>query len=285
MKRGLVIALTCGNDSLMFSQTSALRIMAGGLSGFDYPETDVDLVGDAFGKRSYARSISVCPRKLGIRFEVTDEALFADVRDKINRMMSPGRTLTLTTYFLGRRRTLEVIPYKAPEYVIENLSDRVQIVLSLTAPKPYFTEGILYRSSVPVSKPMLTFPLSFMRGAGAASGLAGVKNAAVIHNPGDTDCPVTLYLYTDGVVREPSVMLRDRKISFSGELAPGDRMRVDSTDGKCSITVNGSVVGSFDRRNRAFSLAPGENTVVLNAAYGAPYLRCYFEFEPRYFGM
>ena len=62
-------------------------------------------------------------------------------------------------------------------------------------------------------------------------------------------------------------------------------MKIESGDGRYSVTVNGSAVNMTDRRCRSFSLSPGDNTVVLNAAYGAPYLRCYFEFEPRYLGM
>lgn len=285
MNRGIVINLASGNDSLHFSPTSSLRIVAGGLVGFDYPEISVELASDASGKLSYERRSALCERRMSIRFELSDRSIFKEVRDCVNRMMLPGRVSSITTYFLGRRRMLEVIPLKAPEYIYESLSDTPEIVIHLTAPKPYFTEGIVYRSSVPTSRAVMTFPLSFIKGVGAVTSFAGVKNVAVIHNPGDTSCPVTLYLFAEDTVREPYVMLGDRKIRIDTELSAGDRVKIASTDGRYSVTVNGSSVSLYDRRNRAFSLSPGDNTVVLNAAYGAPNLRCYFEFEPRYLGM
>lgn len=285
MNRGLTVSLRCASDELFFSRTSPLRITAGGLSGFDYPETALSLEDSADGRRSYTKGVSVCPRQLSIRFEVTVPEDFHTVRDRVNRMMSPGRVLTLATLFLGRRRTIEVLASKAPEYIFETLSDTVQIVLSFTAPKPYFTEGVLYRSSVPTAKAVLTFPAGFIKGEGATFSFAGPKNAAVIHNPGDASCPITLYLYAEGTVREPYVMLGKKKIRLTGTLEAGDVLKIVSGDGNHSIAVNGTVRYDLDRKSRFFTLSPGENTAVLGASSGASNLRGAFVFMPRYYGM
>lgn len=285
MNRGLTVSLRSGGDELIFAASSPLRITAGGLRGFDYPETDVELTDGADGRVSYVRRAFVCARRMSIRFELADTCSFRSVRDRVNRMMTLGNVLTLSTYFLGRRRTAEVIPAKAPEYIFDSLSDPVQIILHLTAEEPYFTEGITLRTAVPASRAVMTFPLNFIKGVGAVTAFSGPKAAAVIHNPGDTDCPVTAYLYADGTVREPYIMLGDRKIRLAGELSAGDRVKIESGGGKHTITVNGAVRSDIDRNSRFFSLKPGDNTVVVNAAYGGSALRSYFEFMPRYFGI
>lgn len=285
MKRGITLCLRSDSDELCFSESSPLRIVAGGLTGFDYPETDLELVCDAGGKLSYLKSSMICARFLSIRFELTDGELFRSVRDRVNRMMEVGRSLTLTSCFLGRRRIASVVPCKAPEYIFDCLSTPVQIVLKLAAPEPFFKESIVYRTAVPTSRAVMSFPVSFIKGAGALTSLSTANNAAVIYNPGDTDCPVTAYLYAEGSVREPYIMLGDRKIRLTGELSEGDRVKIESGDGKHIITVNGAVRADLDRRSRFFSLAPGNNTIVVNASYGVASLRSYFEFEPRYLGI
>lgn len=285
MESGITVSLNRGTDTLFFSESSPFRIVAGGLRGFDYPETDVELACGTDGKRFYIKSTALCARRMSIRFEVAESTQSRYVRDLVSRMTLPGRAVTLSTCFLGRKRTATVIPADAPEYIFDSFGTPMQIVLHFIAEKPYFTEGKTLRVTAPVARAAMTFPVSFPKGGGVLVSFTDDINSAVIRNPGDTDCPVKAYIYAEGTVSQPYIMLGEKKIRLTGNLTSGDVLKIESGDDMHKITVNGAVRSDLDRNSRFFSLEPGDNKVTLGAASGASSLRSYFEYEPRYFGI
>lgn len=284
MKETITISLSALPDELIFSQSSPLRLLADTLSGFDFPKMNVECAPDNGGRSTYMKKCELTSRVITLGFEVTDMRLWREVRDKISRMMTLGRVITLRTVFLGRSRRCELLPYREPEYSFESFSDRAKVKLSFVGRSNYFTEDVTYKGSIPHGRAACTFPLTVLK-SGALMSLSGPKNAAQIYNPGDTDCPIKFELYADGSVTDPSVMLGERKITLHCVMSAGDSLTVKSGCSWHLVTPYGGTYTGVDRTSRFFSLPPGTSTVVLNAAKGAGMLRGSFEFEPRYLGM
>lgn len=284
MDHGFTLSLSALPDELIFSESSPLRLLAGTLSGFDSPSVVTELVAENGGRSTYMKKCTLDSRVLSFAFELCDMSLERETRDKIARMTALGRAMTLRTVFLGRSRKCEVVPYKAPEYCFESLCDRMTVRLSFVALTNYFTEDAVYTGPIPRSRAVGTLPLTVMP-SGALLSLSGARNAAQIYNPGECDCPITVELYANGSVTDPSLMLGERKITLRGTLEAGDTVTVKSGCSWHRVSTACSGYEGIDRSSRFFSLPSGTSTLVLNAASGVGKLRGSYEFEPRYLGM
>ena len=279
--RELRIIIKNGTYELRFARHSPLRILSDGLCGFDFPGVNVKFLQDAAGHGSYTESRMLCHRDMSIHFEVTDESQYKAVRDRVISMMDPANELTVTGYYMGRHRTVKAYPSGVPEFYP---NDR-RIKIYFSAAKPYFTEGKVVRADVPRVRPVLSFPLSMMKNAGTVCSFAEDRTKVKVMNPGDTSCPVTVYINAMGDVSRPYLILDGRKIKYLGDLHTGEMLRIRTGDEQRGITVNNIVSYDFDRSSRFFSLAPGENDIMIYADRGSENMTVYFEFEPRYLGI
>lgn len=284
MKRKITVCLSDGTDELIFSESSPLRLLANGVSGLDSPPLDVECAAESGGRASYTRRLSLGVRTVKLSFEISELCELRPTRDKISRMMTLGHKMTLSVWYLGRCRTTQVFPYREAAYFAESMSATVCVTLTLVGAQPYFTEGIIYKSPVPHGRSISSFPLTLMP-TGAALSLAGTKISANIHNPGDTDCPITVTLFADGDVVNPYVMLGDRKITLLCEMSETDRVKLTTGCGRHELSANGAKLSGASRKSRFFALPPGTSTLLINAESGATRLRACYEFEPRYLGI
>ena len=279
--RELRVILRSGDRELYFSRYSPMRILSDGLCGFDFPEVQVKLMQDAAGNISYSEKRMLCHRDMSILFEVTDDEMYSEVRDRVIGMMDPVTAVTVTGYYMGRHRTVEAYPSKAPEFY----PDKRQIRLYMAAPQPYFAEGSKVKSSAPLVQSMISFPATIVKNAGITCSLAGDRTKVKVNNPGDTSCPVTICLRAFGDVTCPYVILDGKKIKYLGEMQAGDVLRIRTGDGEREIMINNIISYAFDRASRFFSLAPGENEIMIYADSGNRNLMATFELEPRYLGI
>lgn len=281
--KNLRIFMSGSTGELKLASYSGIRLLKTGLFGFDFPDVSVSSRSDASGSRSYVEKRAITARNMEIGFDVWDDGLYRELKDKLVRMMNPRCDLELTTRYGSRHRRIEAHPSGAPEFYDKGAFHRVK--LRLTSPEPYFTDGVLHSVSFPSTAPVMTFPLTSLKSVGAVCSVLGESTSGILRNPGDAACPVRVRVTAKGEVVCPTVALGDKHIKYLGTLHDGDVLEIHSGEGTRMITVNSVVDFNYDRGSRFFNLEVGDNELVIYAERGSQYLQSTFEFEPRYLGI
>lgn len=279
------IRLDGAGDSLTLSPYSLCRILDGGLVGFDYPKTEVRSEDTASRGGSVITRRIFSSRELELTFEVTDKSAFADVRDRISRIMSPKGDVEITTYLYGRRRFIKATPAMPPEFNVKNFHEKPTVRLKLVCTEPFFTEGSARRLSLPTAKGMFTFPLNLMDGAGGVMSFSDSGFRHRVYNSGDVACGFRVTVKAAyGKVTQPMIMLNGQRLQLLETMSIGDELVFDTRVGEKKITLNGTLKYSFSKNSRFFSLEPGENMITVQSTGDSANLIAEIAFTPLYLG-
>ena len=285
MDRDYRITLSSGERHLYLSPYSSCRVLQNGLSGFEFPQLDVEFAASV-GDGGVELRRRIAPRILRISFEVTDSAQKVEVSDTVRAIMNPHSDVKVAVYLNGRHRSIETVPYRAPEFSEGALGDPLQITLTLSGADPYFTDGIARCVTFPVVTPILSFPMNLMSGAGTVCSFADSVISGNVRNVGDADCGARISVTAArGSIRDPSVNCRGQYVKYSGTLAEGDSLSICTVPGACGVLLNGITTYSFSRASRFFTLAPGDNFLRLIATDGAANADISIEYTPLYLGV
>lgn len=278
------ITLASGMRELSLSPYSVCRVLTEGLSGFDFPQIDVEYSSTS-GEGGALLRRRIDARILRIAFEVADAAQNVSIGDTVRAIMNPHADITVRTYLNGRHRSIRAVPYRAAEFSESSFGDPLKITLTLICPEPYFTDGVSRRISFPVTTPILSFPLNLMSGAGTVCSFAASAVMGNVRNIGDAECGVHISVTAArGSIREPSMSCGGRYVKYTGTLAAGDRLSICTLPGSCALQLNGITTYSFDRASRFFTLSPGDNFLRLIAADGGGNADISVEYTPLYLG-
>lgn len=125
---------------------------------------------------------------------------------------------------------------------------------------------IVFRENVP----LLTFPLSFYRGAGTTTGLMITGDQRFLINDGAIPTGIVATIYArGGAVKNPSVGLSPTVfVRVLVEMQRGDVLTISTVPGEKYILLNGDKYMRFDRQSTFFQAERGVSEVFVNAEDG-----------------
>ncbi len=287
MEKSYKIIFTSGERTLEISPDSPCRLVASGLIGFDSAGMDVTIKSYASKNGGYVETRRFTERELGLVFDiVADSDETEKIRRKIITMMNPALDCEIDIEIYGVHRKIDVIPCGEAAFARETMHDRIEVSLEFVAPSAFFMAAesveVLFRDPAP----LLTFPMSFMEGAGTVSGIFRTTSSASLTNEGDADCGIVMEITADGgSIVCPGIACGENFVKCPLTLADGDTLVIDTRDRRKNIYLNGERYFSFDRQSIFFSLPVGENTVSVTCDEGEEYIMARIAYVPLYFGI
>ncbi len=258
------IEIVSGENVLTFSPSSPLRILAGGMVGFDGGETHLSFEGNAGGMGASLMGCCFPEREMKIRFEIDavsseDEA---EWMRWVQKAASPGEACVIRSERFGRWCQIEAFVTKV-SFERDKVFERMEGEVCFSAPIPFF-EAI-----------------------DAVTGMISVGNlGSDVYNSGDVSCGVRVVIRAvGGTVVAPSVKLEERVIRITESLSDGDELVIDTRFGRKGVWINGVESFNFDGKSSFFSLTVGENRVSADADEGKEFMAVSYELKPLYFGI
>ena len=279
------ITLTGPRGSVLIAPDAPLRLVEGGLEGFDCPEPDVKIRAWATQPGGYAEKRRFAERELALTFAVGPED--ADgARRRIGSLMNPEETLTIDAEIGDIRRRIDVIPAEKPLFVRPTFHHPMEVTLRFVAPTVFFYEPEARHTAFRDGVGMLAFPFTSMAGAGTVTGLWRVKGAATVENPGDAPCGVIVRVRAEGGdVVAPRVSVGTQRIRCPVTLSAGEELVISTMPRAKTIEIDGVRSLRFDRDSVFFALPAGESVVSTAADAGEEYMAAEISFTPLYYGI
>ncbi len=279
------IIYTCGGKSFEISPDSPVRLMAGGLSGFDATGFDVKITPYASADGGYAGVRRFAEREMSITAEI-DREYGDELRREIVSMLDPHTEGELDVELFGVHRRISVIPCGTPEFVRPTLQDCVVMTLNFVAPAVFFSNISKKRAEFYCAMPLLTFPMNFTAESGITTGLYGKTDHVTLANTGDTECGIIATIVAHGGrVVNPGIHLGERFVETKLTLADGDVLVIDTRRGMKNIYLNGKRCFTFGRDSTFFTLPSGESVVNITADSGGEYIDAEIEYTPLFYGV
>ena len=272
--------------SLLISPGSGahLRLLEEGLDGFGATELFVDTEPYADGAGGHPVARRFGERYMGITAEICGAE--GEVRRRICAVMNPLHTLEMEVTLDGVTRCIDVIPCGKPEFRQANFFTPTEVYLPFLAPDPFYRDAGAAEVQFHQSLPLLTFPMTFRKGAGLAAGYYRTTDTAKVVNPGDTACGFDAWLTASGgTVENPVLRMGDAFIRLQTVLRDGQEAHIDTRPRRRNLWIDGERQFTFHRDSDFFLLEVGENTVSIGADSGAEYLSARLAFTPLYYGI
>ena len=278
------IIISSGDKSLTVSPDAPLRLLEGGLSGFDSTDFDVTTGSYANDHGGYVRRRRFAEREIEIRFEITeDDSLW---RRRILALVNPGQDCVISVRLRGIGRQIGAVPTDRVTFDQENFYDLTVVTLRFIAPDPFLTAEESQTFSFTRQVPLLTFPMNFYPRGSLAAGYTIHRDSGVARNEGDAACGVIVTVRArGGTVVNPRISCGDAFIRAVVNLNPGDEMVIDTRKRKKGIRINGENRLVFDWKSTFFSLEAGDNALSIDADSGKEYMAVRYEYVPLYFGI
>lgn len=276
------ITIDCGADRLVIGPTEPLKLLAGGLVGFDSTGFDVasspyaDDHGGTLIRRRFAE------RELSLRFELTENASLW--RRRILSLISPQTDCVLHTEFDGQKRCIAAIPCGRVTVEQAGLFDLPAMTLRFLAPDPFWMaeESRVITFSEQVK--LLTFPMNFYPKQSMTPGYVIRASHTNAVNEGNAPCGVTVVIQANGgTVVNPVIRCGSQFVRVLASLNAGEEAVIETRKRRKSLMINGKASYAFDRRSSFFSLSVGQNALSMEAAEGAEYMTVRLEYVPLYF--
>ncbi|MBP3379154.1 MAG: phage tail family protein [Clostridia bacterium] len=279
------IIYSCGGKSFEISPDSPVKLLAGGLSGFDSTGFEVKITPYASLFGGYASTRRLAERELSITAEI-DRLCSNGLRREIMSMLDPQKEGELDVTLFGVHRKISVIPCGTPTFERATLGDHVIMTLHFIAPAVFFSDISKKRAEYYCAMPLLTFPMNFTAEGGVTTGLYGKTDHATLDNSGDTECGIAAIIVANGgQVVSPTVSLGEKFIRCPFILEDGDVLAIDTRPAMKNIYLNGERCFIFDRNSTFFTLPSGESVVNITAESGGEYIDARVEYAPLYFGV
>ena len=278
------IDISCGDDMLTIAPDSPLRLLAGGLYGFDSTDFDVETGSYADDNGGYIRRRRFAEREISIKFEITENDRMW--RRQIVSLVNPRKDCMLSVEMDGIRRRISAVPVGRVTFEQESFFDITAAVLRFIAPDPFLMAEKAQVIEFAEKVPLVTFPMNFYPNGSLTAGYTIHTDSGMAVNGGDAPCGVIVTIRAQGgAVVNPCVSCGDRFVRTSVTLSDGDELVIDTRKRKKGIYVNGENRLIFDWKSTFFSLEVGENEVKIDADSGKEYMAVRCEYVPLYFGL
>ncbi len=259
------IVISSGENEVVLSPVAPLRLLEGGLEGFDSTGFDVAVTPYMDGNGGTVTRRRFAERRMKVRFEIGDNSAAADSmwRQKILTLMNPMRDCTVEVKGGDSVRRITAVPVEKVAFERKTLTDHTVVTLCFAAPEPFFRAA----------------------SAVVTESAAGERGFTVT-NPGDVPCGAVFTICAKGgAVEKPCISLGDAAVSVPLTLNDGDILEIDTRTGRKGVRINGEETLSFDWRSSFFSLEVGENMISADADNGKEYMAVFCEVVPLYFGI
>lgn len=259
------IVISSGENEVFLSPVAPLRLLAGGLEGFDSTGFDVAVTPYIDGNGGSVTRRRFADRRMKIRFEIKDNSAAADSmwRRKILTLMNPLRDCIVEVKVGDLCRRIAAVPVDKVTFERDTLTDHTVVTLCFAAPEPFFMD------------PSAIVTESY-----------GGGSSFSVDNTGDVPCGAVFTICAKGgAVENPCVSLGDAAVSVPLTLNDGDILEIDTRKGRKSVRINGEETLSFDWRSSFFSLEVGENMIKADADNGKEYMVVFCEVVPLYLGI
>lgn len=278
------IDIACGDDMLTIAPDSPLRLLAGGLYGFDSTDFDVETGSYADDNGGYIRRRRFAEREISVKFEITENDRMW--RRQIVSLVNPRKDCTISVELDGVTRRISAVPVGRVTFEQESFYDITAANLRFIAPDPFLMAEKAQTVEFAQRVPLLTFPMNFYPGGSLTAGYTIHTDRAFAVNEGDAACGVIVTIKAQGgAVVNPSAACGDKFIRAAVTLSDGDELVIDTRKRKKGLYVNGESCLIFDWKSTFFSLEVGENEVKIDADSGKEYMAVRCEYVPLYFGL
>ncbi|MBR5252276.1 MAG: phage tail family protein [Clostridia bacterium] len=285
MAEDYIITYEACGKVLRISPNSAVKLLAGGLRGFDSTGFDVKITPYASLNGGYPSVRRFGERELSITAEI-DSVAGEEEKRRIVSMLDPTSEGVLDVSLFGVHRRISVIPCGKPVFERPVSGGPIVMTLYFVSPAVFFSDSSKKRADFYCAVPLLSFPMNFTTESGITTGLYGKTDHEELNNSGDTDCGFVVTIVAHGGnVENPSISLGDKQVRCPVTLYDGDVLVIDTRRGMKNITLNGERCFKFTRDSVFFTLPRGESTVSIRADLGGEYIDASLEYTPMYYGV
>jgi len=264
------------------SPESQLKLLDGGITGFDSGAFDVEIGAYAESNGGYVKRRRFAEREIGLRFEICENVKLW--KRRICSLISPLKDCVIHAAVSGEKRKISAVPCKGPVFEQDNFFDMAVCSLSFIAPEPFFTSEKTAVTEFSDRLPLLNFPLSFL--PKIHSGYVVNIDSKTAVNEGDAECGLVITVSASGgSVTNPSVSCGGRFVRVLAVLDDGDELKIDTRKRHKGVYINGESKFIFDRRSTFFSLPDGESCIEIDADSGKEFMAVKCEYSPLYFGI
>ena len=136
---------------MFLSPASPLRLLAGGLEGFDSTGFDVAVTPCIAGNGGTVTRRRFAERRMKLRFEICDNSAEADSmwRQRILTVMNPLKDCFIEVKIGEVCRRITAVPVDKVTFDRETLLDHTAVTLHFAAPDPFFTDTEVVRGAIP----------------------------------------------------------------------------------------------------------------------------------------
>ncbi|MBE6598956.1 MAG: phage tail family protein, partial [Ruminococcaceae bacterium] len=275
---------------ISISPVSPLKLLSGGIKGFDSTDFDVATGAYANDNGGYIKKRRYAERLMELVFEITESD--GEWRRRILSVVNPGCDCTITAKLYGTTRRITAVPVDRITFEQDSFYDRTTVKLRFMAPDPFFMSEETKTGAFIRTVPMLTFPMNFYKSKSGKR--AGVVPGYVIHtetgnapNMGDVACGVVITVKAKGgsvvnprITKASSDGTGEEFIGITATLADGDELVIDTRRRQKGVKINGESRLIFDWKSTFFSLDVGDNMLTIDAAGGKEYMAVRYEYVP-----
>lgn len=285
MTASITIVIKLGERSLEIRKGGSLRLNR--ITGVESPEYDVQAEEYSAMEGGYLSFLHVPSRLITMTFTVDNRYETEERRAELIGFFAIDREGELKITRTGVTRVIPCRCAAAPVFDQENIrKDKLKVTVSLLCLFPYFSATVPVEIRFGTVLPLLSFPISFMAGAGVIFGRPEVTDNAILFNDGDVSAGLVMTVKAaGGTIVNPFFYLDNEFVRVLTALEDGDELVIDTRPGKKSIRINGENRLLFDRESTFFSVQPGTHTIRVGAESGAEYASATSEIAYLYNGV
>lgn len=283
-------------ESVVFSRASMYHVNFKDVSGLSdvvstiYSVASMGQDGNTLvGTRVEARDIEIIGH-----FRTTDKVEIQALRRKLNRVLNPHETATLTYEFAGSKRTISCLPDSAPMYSRKKALFE-QFTIQLSCLNPYWSDGAESRTDVAIWESKFEFPepdgLEIIDGEWEL-GNRTISVIANVINRGDVDTGMSVTFSAIGTVDRPELIdvATGDYIRINTVMESGDQIVVTTGYGQKEVKLikDGAEINAFrllDVGSTYLQIRPGDNLYKYDAADGVDALNVVIRHNNLYLGV
>lgn len=238
----------------------------------------------------------VLPRSMEIKGQIRAKTTnqMQDMRDRILNLFLPKKTVIINHYYGGRNRTISVVVEKTPKFKFEKVSGVQTYTVSMTAPKPYWSD--IKESLVQVANMTggFKFPLTIPQDKGVTFGIKSSSLIANVYNSSAIKVGMRFVFIANGQVTNPQLFNVNNREFFklNCSMEAGEQITVitgeDKTVTRKAKGIESDYMGKIDLAGGGYSfleLEPGDNLFRYAADAGEDLLEVRICFTNKYAGV
>ncbi len=282
----LNIFLKIGNRSVTLGHKCTYRIVS--TEGLEAGEYRLILSENALLDGARVDGLRVLPRTVKLVFDVVCDDPDGVHRASLLSFFHPAADGVMTVTRSGCRRQIGC-RVSALSFRQQTAYQPLRVSVTLLCPDPFFTDAEDKTASIDTVAPLLSFPLTSLKGSGVSGSAVTRSYDVVIDNTGDLPIGVravfTVLSGKTGSVQNPGIACGGEGVKLLDTLTAGDEVTVSTCPGSKKILKNGKNTYLFSRTSIFFEIPAGKSTVSFTADSGKTLLSGTVSYRCRYLGI